>query len=48
MKRLQLVIDDKIPYLRGEAERIGDTVYLPGASITADDVRRAEIGRAHV
>lgn len=42
MKRLRLVIDDKIPYLRGEAERIGETVYLPGASITADDVRRAD------
>lgn len=39
---MKLVIDDKIPYIRGEAERLGEAVYLPGAAITAADVREAD------
>ena len=26
-----LLIDDKIPFMRGQAERLGRAVYLPGA-----------------
>lgn len=39
---MKLVIDDKIPYIKGEAERLGETVYLPGNAITASDVREAD------
>lgn len=39
---MRLVIDDKIPFIRGFAERLGETVYLPGAKISADDVREAD------
>lgn len=42
MKKLRIVIDDKIPYIRGEAEKLGETVYLPGAEIAAADVRDAD------
>ena len=40
---LRLVIDDKIPYIRGEAEKIGHCTYLPGGKISAADVRDADI-----
>ena len=39
---MKLVIDDKIPFMRGQAERLGTAVYLPGAAITAADVRDAD------
>lgn len=39
---MKLVIDDKIPFIRGFAERLGDAVYLPGAKISAADVRDAD------
>ncbi len=39
---MKIVADDKIPYLRGQAERLGETVYLPGASIRPADVRDAD------
>ena len=39
---MKLVIDDKIPYIREAASLLGDTVYLPGAQISADDVREAD------
>lgn len=39
---MKLVIDEKIPYMRGAAERLGQAVYLPGAGITAADVRDAD------
>ena len=35
---LKIVIDDKIPFIRGEAERLGQTVYLPGKAITTADI----------
>ncbi|MBO5676594.1 MAG: 4-phosphoerythronate dehydrogenase [Bacteroidaceae bacterium] len=38
-----LIIDDKIPFIRGEAEKLGDVIYLPGAKITAADVREADV-----
>ena len=40
---LQLVIDDKIPFIREAAARLGECVFLPGAAITADDVREADV-----
>lgn len=39
----KIIIDDKIPFLRGEAEKLGSCTYLPGASITAADVRSADL-----
>lgn len=39
---MKIIIDDKIPFMRGQAERLGTAVYLPGAAITADDVRDAD------
>ncbi len=41
-KSLRLVIDDKIPFMHGFAERLGEVRYLPGAAITAADVRNAD------
>lgn len=40
---MKIVIDDKIPYIKGEAERLGETVYLRGDSICAADVRHADV-----
>lgn len=40
---LRLVIDDKIPFIREAAARLGECVFLPGAAITADDVREANV-----
>lgn len=39
---MRLVIDDKIPYIRGLAEQLGETVYRPGAEISPADVRDAD------
>lgn len=39
---MHLVIDDKIPYIREAAARLGEATYLPGAAITAADVRSAD------
>lgn len=40
---LRLVIDDKIPFLRGRAERLGVCSYLDGRTISPDDVRDADV-----
>lgn len=42
MKPLKLVVDNKIPYIAGQAERLGCVRYIDGAAITADDVRDAD------
>ncbi|MDR2120383.1 MAG: 4-phosphoerythronate dehydrogenase [Tannerella sp.] len=42
MKRLKIVADDKIPFLRGALEPYADVVYLPGAAISAADVADAD------
>lgn len=39
---MRLVIDSKIPYLRGFAELLGEVTYLNGGDITAGDVRTAD------
>lgn len=40
---MKLIIDDKIPFIQGQAERVADeVVYLPGSKIEPDDVRDAD------
>ena len=39
---MKIVCDDKIPFLRGVFEPYAEVVYLPGAAITAADVRDAD------
>ena len=40
---MKVIVDDKIPFIRGQVERLADeVVYLPGTDITADDVRDAD------
>ena len=40
---MKVVVDDKIPYIRGQVERLADeVVYLPGSEITANDVHDAD------
>ena len=42
MKKIKIVADDKIPFLRGILENVADVVYLPGAKTTPADVRDAD------
>ncbi|MDR2472031.1 MAG: 4-phosphoerythronate dehydrogenase [Tannerella sp.] len=42
MPDLKIIADDKIPFLKGILEPYADVRYLPGAKITADDVRDAD------
>lgn len=40
---MKVIVDDKIPYIRGHVERLaGEVIYLPGSEISAEDVRDAE------
>lgn len=40
---MRVVVDDKIPFIRGEVEQLVDeVVYLPGAEIGPEDVREAD------
>ena len=39
---MNLLIDAKIPYMRGLAERLGRVRYVNGADITPADVREAD------
>ena len=39
---MKLVIDDKIPYLKGVLEPCAEIVYLPGENISREDVRDAD------
>ena len=39
---MKIVCDDKIPFLRGVLEPYAEVVYLPGAAISAADVRDAD------
>lgn len=39
---MKVVVDARIPYARGFAERLGETVYIDGANICAADVRDAD------
>ncbi len=40
---MKIVIDDKIPFIRGVFEPYAETVYAPGGAITADTVREADV-----
>ena len=40
---MKLIIDDKIPFIRGEAEKLGDVHYISGAKIGPEDVRDADV-----
>ena len=42
MQPLRLIIDNKIPYIQGHAERLGEVRYIDGAAITAEDVHDAD------
>ena len=42
MKKIKIVADDRIPFLRGVLDDVADVVYLPGAKTTAADVRNAD------
>ncbi len=39
---MKLIIDDNIPFIRGEAEKLGNVTYKPGATISAADVHDAD------
>ncbi len=39
---MKIICDDKIPFLRGVFEPYAEVVYLPGAAISAADVRDAD------
>lgn len=39
---MRIIIDDKIPYIREAASRLGEAIYLSGARIAAADVRHAD------
>ena len=43
MEKLKLVIDSKIPFMKGFAEQLGEVRYISGADICADDVRDADV-----
>lgn len=40
---MKVVVDDKIPFIRGQVERLADeVVYLPGNAIGKEDVHDAD------
>ena len=40
---MRVIVDDKIPFIKGEVERLADeVVYLPGAAIGPEDVHNAD------
>lgn len=40
---MKLVIDSKIPFIKGYAELLGETRYIAGAAISANDVKDADV-----
>ncbi len=40
--RPKIIIDDKIPFIRGAFEQVADVEYLTGAKITAEDLKDAD------
>ena len=41
---MKVIVDDKIPYIRGQIEKLADeVVYLPGSAIGSKDVRDADV-----
>lgn len=39
---MKIVIDDKIPYIKGAFEKVADVVYLPGSKTTPEIVKDAD------
>jgi len=39
---MKIIIDDKIPYIRGAFENVADVVYLPGSKTTSEVVKDAD------
>jgi erythronate-4-phosphate dehydrogenase len=39
---MKIIIDDKIPYIRGAFERVAEVVYLPGSKTTPEVVKDAD------
>jgi erythronate-4-phosphate dehydrogenase len=42
MKKIRVIADDKIPFLRGALDSLVEMVYLPGAKIGAAEVKNAD------
>ena len=42
MKKIKIIADNKIPYLKGALESVADIVYLPGSKITKQDLADAD------
>jgi len=42
MKKIRIIADDKIPFLRGALEEHAEVVYLPGGKISPSDVKDAD------
>lgn len=40
---MKIIIDDKIPYIRGAFENVAEVIYLPGAKTTAEIVKDADV-----
>lgn len=40
---MKIIVDDKIPFIQGQVEKLGTAVYLPGAAISAADVKDADV-----
>lgn len=39
---MKIIVDDKIPFIRGVLESCADVVYLPGAKVTPEDAKNAD------
>jgi erythronate-4-phosphate dehydrogenase len=39
---MKIIIDDKIPYIKGIFEHVANVIYLPGNAITSNDVKDAD------
>ena len=40
---MKIIIDDKIPYIRGAFERVAEVIYLPGPKTTSEVVKDADV-----
>ena len=41
---MNVIVDDKIPYIRGQIEQLADEVrYLPGSNISSEDVHDVNV-----
>ena len=39
---MKIIIDDKIPYIRGAFEDVAEVIYLPGSKTTAEIAKNAD------